>query len=113
MSELQSCCGGLAKWLDPQVFKALADPMRIAILARVGQSGQELTVREVAECCPIDLSVVSRHLRMLREAGVVTARKQGKHVFYRLNAAELARVFRSLADAVESCCGSGGPGETP
>ena len=113
MVELQNCCCDLAKWLDPRVFKALADPMRIGILSRVAQSREELSVCEVAECCPIDPSVVSRHLRMLRDAGIVTARKQGKQVFYKLNAAELAQIFRSLADAVESCCDFGEPRSVP
>ena len=59
---------------------------------------------EVADCCPIDLSVVSRHLRTLREAGVLLAEKRGKEVFYRVKIREMCRLLRNLADALETCC---------
>jgi DNA-binding transcriptional ArsR family regulator len=52
----------------------------------------------------VDLSVVSRHLRTLREAGVVDARKQGKEVFYRVRFDALIGILRNLADALEACC---------
>lgn len=55
-------------------------------------------------CCSVDLSVVSRHLRVLRDAGVVEARKQGKEVFYRVRSTALAGILRGLADALEEAC---------
>ena len=59
---------------------------------------------ELAGCCPVDLSVVSRHLRTFREAGVVEARKQGKEVLYRVRFDALVAILRNLADALEGCC---------
>ncbi len=98
------CCGGLAAWLSPRLFKALSDPTRIALLARLAEAEGERTVSELASQCPVDLSVVSRHLRTLREAGVLEAQKRGKEVFYRVRIAELATLLRRLADALEACC---------
>jgi ArsR family transcriptional regulator len=104
MASGKTCCAALQRWLSPGLFKALGDPNRLAILAALSDAGRERTVSDVAGCCPVDLSVVSRHLRTLREAGVVDARKQGKEVFYRIRFDTLVTVLRGLADAFEACC---------
>jgi ArsR family transcriptional regulator len=61
-------------------------------------------VTQAAECCSVDLSVVSRHLAILRDAGVLSVRKQGRQIFYDVRYAELARTLRGLAEAIEACC---------
>ena len=76
------CCPDLEGLIDPALFRALGDPNRVALLATLGRSGRPTTVTEAADCCPVDLSVVSRHLAVLREAGVVRAAKQGREVHY-------------------------------
>ena len=68
--------------LSPQFFRALGDPNRLALLARLAACCGPRTVSELAACCPVDLSVVSRHLAILREAGILQARKHGKEVHY-------------------------------
>ena len=107
MTESNKCCPDLQLCLPPELFKALSDPNRIAILAQVAGQRGELSVNEVAGCCVTDLSVDSRHLRTLREAGILSARKLGKQVFYRANFGDLIGLLRNLADALEQCC----PGE--
>ena len=81
----QSCCSGLEDRQAPRLFKALCDPTRIAILVRLARYQGELTVGQVAECCPIDLSVVSRHLATLRDAGILSSERRGKEVYYSLS----------------------------
>jgi len=54
----------------------------------------------------VDLAVVSRHLAILRDAGVLEVEKQGRQTFYRVRYDALCRTLRALADALESCCGS-------
>ena len=61
------------------------------------------TVTEVAEWAPQDISVISRHLKQLKDAGVVESSKQGRENYYRVNASRLAQTLRSLADALENC----------
>jgi DNA-binding transcriptional ArsR family regulator len=97
------CCPGLEGLIDPVLFRALSDPNRVALLVRLGQSGRPTTVTEAAGCCPVDLSVVSRHLAMLREAGVVRAAKRGREVHYTVSPS-LAPSLRALADALDACC---------
>ncbi len=101
---MTQCCPGLGELLSPRLFKALGDPNRVAILVRLAESCGPLSVSQVAECCPLNLSVVSRHLAVLREAGVLESRKVGKHVFYTLRAEPLARLLRAMADCIEACC---------
>lgn len=90
--------------LTPRLFKALCDPSRLAILARLAEACAPCTVSEIAKCCPINLSVVSRHLAQLRDAGVLCAEKRGKEVRYAVRARELAETLRAIADALEHCC---------
>jgi ArsR family transcriptional regulator, arsenate/arsenite/antimonite-responsive transcriptional repressor len=99
----KGCCGGLAELLPPRLFKALSDPRRVALLARVAACAQGCTVTEAARCCAVDLSVVSRHLAQLRDAGVLEATRRGKEVVYAVRAAALAEELRALADALARC----------
>ncbi len=66
----------------------------------------ECNVGDLSKCCEIDLSVVSRHLSKLKEAGVIEASKQGKEVIYSLKAKNLASILRRFADDIEksNCC---------
>lgn len=62
------------------------------------------TVSEIAAAFPIDLSVVSRHLSVLRRAGVVQAERRGRRTHYRVRYREFAQALRAVADAIEACC---------
>lgn len=103
---LDTCCG-ITGWtgLAPRFFRALADPNRMAILSRLSQACGAQSVGEVAEGCAVDLSVVSRHLAILRDCGIVSADKRGRTVYYSVRYTELVRTLRTLADAIEACCG--------
>jgi ArsR family transcriptional regulator, arsenate/arsenite/antimonite-responsive transcriptional repressor len=104
MKSDQACCNELSQWLSPRLFKALADPTRVALLVRIAESRSEQTVTETARGFSIDLSVVSRHLAILRDAGILEAGKRGKEVFYRVRIQALSEALRGLADALDSCC---------
>ena len=103
-SSAEECCGKLAALLDPRFFKALGDPNRIALLAHLCSLCRPVTVGEMGCCCPVDASVVSRHLAHLRDAGIVTAERKGKEVHYTVNYEGLAVTFRQIADAIDNCC---------
>ncbi|GMV24368.1 MAG: hypothetical protein AMXMBFR58_03990 [Phycisphaerae bacterium] len=99
-----ACCGPIDQWLDPEFFKAFSDPTRVSLVACIAKCGRGCSVGEVAECCSVDFSVVSRHLALLARSGVLEARKEGRTMYYRVRYAELCRSLRSLADALEECC---------
>lgn len=98
------CCTP-ADFPRAELFRALADPNRLAILAEIASCcGGSKSVSEVADGLPQDLSVVSRHLSTLRDAGVLRAERRGKRVHYFCCYQELVGALRSLADSIEACC---------
>jgi DNA-binding transcriptional ArsR family regulator len=66
---------------DP--FDALGDPNRRAILELLG--GGRRSVREIADALPISRPAVSRHLRLLKEAGLVVEEARGTRRIYQLH----------------------------
>jgi DNA-binding transcriptional ArsR family regulator len=66
---------------DP--FEALGDPNRRAIVELLGSGGR--SVRELADALPISRPAVSRHLRLLKEAGLVVEESQGTRRIYSLH----------------------------
>ncbi|GAA1872602.1 ArsR/SmtB family transcription factor [Asanoa iriomotensis] len=73
-----------------EVFGALADPTRRAILARLAEG--EATVNQIAEPFPISLQAVSKHLKVLEKAGLITRGKEAQWRPCRLDAAPLREV---------------------
>jgi DNA-binding transcriptional ArsR family regulator len=100
----QRCCPELDKLLSPLFFKALCEPNRLKIVSLLSDSKTPLTVGQIAENLPVDSSVVSRHLAILRDAGILLARKRGKEVYYFLDTGKLIGSLRAIADAFEACC---------
>jgi DNA-binding transcriptional ArsR family regulator len=76
---------------------ALGDPTRRAILELLG--GGDRSVRELADALPVSRPAVSRHLRLLREAGLVSNRAEGTRRLYRLDPAG-AEAVRTYLEAL-------------
>jgi DNA-binding transcriptional ArsR family regulator len=66
-----------------QVFKALNDPTRRAILELLKE--KDLTAGQIAEGFDMSWPSISHHLDLLKKAGLVTAQKEGQYVYYSLN----------------------------
>ena len=64
------------------IFKALSHPTRLKIVLMLAEG--ELCVCVFQEMFGVDFSTVSRHLSVLKNAGIVSDEKRGKNVFYRL-----------------------------
>ncbi len=88
--------------LDGRLFAALADPTRARLVACIARCRRACAVGELSECCAVDLSVVSRHLKALESAGVLASAREGRTVRYSLRAAEVSATLRALADAIGS-----------
>lgn len=76
------------------IFRAIADPTRRAIVAAL--SAQPLPVHEVAKRFSISRPAVSKHLRILSDAGLVSASRAGKANVYRLHPEALEEVAEWL-----------------
>lgn len=86
--------------LDPEVrlLAALADPTRLAIVRRLA-ADVETCACDFSESSNVGQPTVSHHLRVLREAGIVTSKRRGQWIFYRLDPAtadRLGTIARSL-----------------
>ncbi|MGB3199659.1 MAG: metalloregulator ArsR/SmtB family transcription factor [Nodosilinea sp.] len=76
-------------------FKALADPLRLAVIELL--RSQEMCVCDLCDRLDIAQSKLSFHLKTLREAGLISARQEGRWIYYRLNPAEFADLQGYLA----------------
>ena len=78
------------------VYLAIADPTRRALLLRLAEEG-ERSVSDLLEPLPISQPAVSKHLRILREAGLARSRKQGRRRLYAVEPERLRQVFDWVA----------------
>ena len=79
-----------------ETFSALADPTRRAILTRLAQG--EATVSDLAEPFPVSLQAVSKHLRVLERAGLITRGKAAQWRPCYLRAAPMSEATHWLED---------------
>ncbi len=79
------------------LFKALADPTRRKIL-KLLKSGKEMSFSEIAETVDLSQPALSYHLDILKSAGLVVSRRQGKNNFYSINTTTFEDLFSMLAD---------------
>jgi DNA-binding transcriptional ArsR family regulator len=86
--------------MSDSAFKALADPTRREIL-RLLAAG-DLPAGVLGERFDISQPAVSRHLAVLRAAGLVTARRDGQNVMYALDTTVVQDVVRLLLDLAET-----------
>ena len=80
--------------MSDSAFKALSDPTRREILRLLGE--RELTVGEIVERFAISQPAISRHLAVLRAAGLVSALRQGQNVLYSLDTTVVQDVVLAL-----------------
>ncbi|QOT00327.1 winged helix-turn-helix transcriptional regulator [Brevibacterium sp. JNUCC-42] len=76
------------------VFQAIADPTRRQLLELLGD--QELSVTVISSHFPMTRTAVSKHLRILTEAGLLTEKKVGRETRYRLKAEPLLELKKWL-----------------
>jgi len=78
------------------LLKAVADPHRLTILATLGRGAGEVCVCDFTDALPLNQPAVSHHLKILRDAGLVTGVRRGTWVYYRLAPDARDRLARAL-----------------
>ena len=94
---------------DTAFFKALCEPARIAVLGELILLGRA-DIAAVSARLPQDRSVVARHLHQLAAAHIVKAKKEGRHVFYEVDAGAVAERLEgilAITRLLESAMGAG------
>ena len=81
------------------ILKALAHPTRLWLVEQLQQ--QERCVCELTDGVNADISTVSKHLSLLRQAGIVSSRRDGKQIFYRLETPCLLKTLSCLESVIE------------
>ncbi len=83
-----------------RIFKALAHPTRLWLVEQLARA--ESCVCALVEPLQADFSTVSRHLSVLKEAGIVADEKRGKQVFYRLAIPCLMSFMQCVEEVIEN-----------
>lgn len=77
-------------------LRALADPTRREILNLLKQG--KLSAGEISDHFSITGAAISRHLSVLKEAGLIRDQREGKYIYYELNASVLEEILLWLTD---------------
>jgi ArsR family transcriptional regulator len=84
-----------------QVFKLLADETRLKVLLYLMQEG-ELHVSALCERLHQSQPAVSHHLALLRDAGIIEPRRDGKHNFYSVKKSRFHHLIQQLFDSMSN-----------
>ena len=102
---IQRCCpparvDGADRASEAALFKALGDPHRLTIVATMARADDEVCVCDFTDALPLNQPTVSHHLRILREAALVTCERRGTWVYYRLARDARARMDAALHSVI-------------
>ena len=100
-----ACCAPMAQSRIPseaagtlaQAFKALGDPIRLQLMSMIASApGGEICVCDLTPAFAISGPTISHHLKVLKEAGLVTAERRASWVYYRAQPALMRRLSALL-----------------
>lgn len=77
-------------------LKALADPIRREILSML-KNGR-MSAGEITGCFDVTAAAISRHLSVLKEADLINDTREGKYIFYELNASVLEEIMLWISE---------------
>ncbi len=109
------CCAPLACEPLPEagadelaaLFKAVADPVRLRLLSLIAcHEGGESCVCDLLDAFDMTAPSVSYHLKILREAGLISSERRGTWVYYRVNPPVMARMSAVLAPSFAAVPGT-------
>ncbi|MEZ4756286.1 MAG: metalloregulator ArsR/SmtB family transcription factor [Flavobacteriales bacterium] len=82
-----------------ELLRAAAHPQRLAILDALGSHGR-LCNRELQEMLDMEQAILSQHLTLMRDKGLLAYEKDGKYTFWHLKRPEFLKIVHCL----ENCC---------
>jgi len=102
---MQRCCPPASvdqadRSADAALFKALADPHRLTMLATLARAEDEVCVCDFTGALPLEQPTVSHHLKILRDAGLVTGERRGTWVYYRLAIDARTRIDAAIRSVI-------------
>jgi ArsR family transcriptional regulator len=94
-----------------RLLTALGDPNRQSIVMLLGQKGR-LNVGEIASHFSISRPAISHHLKILKDARVVIAERQGQETYYLVDGDRVVKELQAMVDMIAACVRQGPPSET-
>jgi ArsR family transcriptional regulator, arsenate/arsenite/antimonite-responsive transcriptional repressor len=93
--------GRMATDLNPDVrfLQALADPVRLSIVRQLVACA-DVCACDFVECCTVSQPTISHHLKVLRDAGIVTSERRGTNIVYAL-APEVASRWSAIGASLQ------------
>ena len=88
--------------LDSKFFKVLSEPIRIEIIKFLILNGR-CDIATIAQNLPQDRSVISRHLQMMSETGILLSEKVTRHVYYEMNGTLFIERIQSILEKCQEC----------
>jgi len=87
--------------LNDPLFKALQEPARLAVIRQLLLLGKadisrKADISQIAEGLPQERSVISRHLQVLLDAGILRVERAGRHRIYEINGLEIIHKFEAI-----------------
>jgi ArsR family transcriptional regulator len=82
-----------------EMLKAIAHPIRLSVIDLLNTKGKAMCVTEIHEELQIEQAVVSQHLKILKEKGVLDYDKEGKHCFYYIK----NKGLNNLLNCIRNC----------
>lgn len=97
----------LIQILDSKFFKALSEPARVQILKYLILNGRS-DIADIAANLPQDRSVISRHLQMMHEVGILSCEKVTRHRYYEIEGSlflnKLETIIEKIKECMPTCC---------
>ena len=81
--------------LSSEILRALAHPLRIKILEFIDQH-DTINVNKIYNNLKLEQSITSQHLRILRQAGIVYTKREGKFIYYKINYPRVYNVTKAV-----------------
>ena len=82
-------------------LKAIAHPIRLAMIDLL-KDGNKMNVTQIYQALNLEQAVASQHLSILKERGILTSKREGKHSYYFIHHASVAKIITLAMDAIEA-----------
>ncbi len=97
----------LVEAFDSKFFKTLSEPVRVQILKFLMLNGRA-DIGTIAKNMPQDRSVISRHLSLMKEVGILTTQSENRYVFYEINGRpfleKMIDITEKIGKCMKECC---------
>lgn len=98
----EACLNELADHYDSRLFKTLSEPVRLEIIKFLMLNGRS-DIGTIAGHMPQDRSVISRHLNLMHEAGILSCEKQTRYVYYQIDGGAFIGKLELITAMIRKC----------